>query len=53
MGNLLRRLVKEDHGAETLEYALIMGLIVVGVIGIIGVIGTHVKTRWANLNGKL
>ncbi len=47
------RLWKDETGGETIEYALIMGLIVVTVIAIIGHVGTKVLARWTSVNSSL
>ena len=50
---LFGRLVREDHGGEVLEYALIAGLIVVAAIAVIGAVGTKVLARWGSLNSSM
>ena len=47
------RLVSDEAGGETMEYALIMGLIIVGAIGVCGAVGTKVLARWTTLNSKM
>jgi len=44
--SLLSKLLKDDHGGEVLEYALIAGLIVVAAIAVIGTVGTKVLAKW-------
>ncbi len=53
MKTLVAALVKDEHGGEVLEYALIAGLIVVASIAIIGTVGTKVLGRWTSLNSSL
>lgn len=53
LNSLLRRLLKDEHGGEVLEYALIAGLIVVGCIALITKVGTKVLARWSSLNSSL
>lgn len=53
MQNMLTRLVKDEQGGEVLEYALIVGLIVVAAIAAITSVGTKVLARWTSLNGSL
>ena len=43
---LLARLINDDRGGETMEYALIIGLIVATAIAVFGAIGTKVFGRW-------
>jgi len=49
----VRRLVNDDRGGEVLEYALIMGLIVVASIGVIGTVGGKVLARWNSVNSSM
>lgn len=49
----LRRLAQDEQGGETIEYALIMGLIVVTAIVIITSVGTKVLARWTSVNSSL
>lgn len=46
---LVRRFVQEDSGAETVEYALVLGLMALAAIVGISAAGTNVKTWWTNL----
>jgi len=39
-------LANDETGSETMEYALIVGLIVVAAIAVISAIGTRVFGRW-------
>lgn len=52
MKNQLTKLMSDESGTETIEYALIMGLIVVGCISIIGAFGTRALARWNSANGS-
>jgi Flp pilus assembly pilin Flp len=49
----LARLVADDRGGETIEYALVLGLIIVAAIAVIGAVGTRVVARWTSVNGTL
>ncbi len=53
MRKLLSRLVRDETGGETIEYALIMGLIIVTAIAVIGTVGVKVLARWTNVNSSL
>ena len=53
MKNLLAKLVKDEQGGEVLEYALIVGLIVVAAIAAITSVGTKVLARWTSLNSSM
>lgn len=52
MKNIFAKLMRDETGTETIEYALIMGLIVVGCISIIGAFGTRALARWNSANGS-
>jgi Flp pilus assembly pilin Flp len=51
--NLLVKLTRDEQGGEVLEYALIVGLIVVAAIAIIGSVGGKVLARWQSLDSSM
>ena len=51
--SMLKRLVTDEQGTETLEWGLVCGLIVVGAIVAISAIGPKVKTMWDNTNAGI
>jgi len=53
MRYLLTRMLRDETGGETIEYALIMGLIVVTAIAVIGTVGVKVLARWTSVNSSL
>ena len=53
MNQLFRRLVDDEQGGEVLEYALILGLILVVAIAVIGAVGTKVVARWESANNSM
>lgn len=53
MKNLVAKFVRDEQGGEVLEYALIVGLIVVAAIASITSVGTKVLARWTSLNNSL
>ena len=53
MKTLLKNLVKDDQGGEVLEYALILGLIVVATVTVITTVGTKVLAKWNSVNSAL
>jgi Flp pilus assembly pilin Flp len=53
MRGILKRLWREETGGEVIEYALILGLIIVAAIAIIGTVGTKVLARWTGVNSSL
>ena len=53
MAALLKRFVREESGLETVEYAIITGLIVAGTITAIAAIGVWVAAQFTGLQGTL
>jgi pilus assembly protein Flp/PilA len=48
-----RRFLADETGGETLEYAIVSGLIVVAAISVIGKVGGKVLARWNSLNSSM
>jgi pilus assembly protein Flp/PilA len=53
MRRLMARVARDERGGEVIEYALILGLIIVVAIAIIGTVGTRVMARWTSVNSSL
>jgi Flp pilus assembly pilin Flp len=53
MKSFVKRLINDERGLETVEYAIITGLIVAGTIGVIAAIGTWVNNTFSNLQTDL
>ncbi len=51
--NLSVKLLRDEQGGEVLEYALIVGLIIVGAIAMISSVGTKILARWTSLNNSM
>jgi Flp pilus assembly pilin Flp len=49
----LSNLWNDDRGGEVIEYALILGLILVVCIAIIGAVGTKVLARWTSVDSSM
>ena len=49
----LKRFIKDERGLETVEYAIILGLIVVGTIAIVASIGTWVHDQFQTVDTEL
>jgi Flp pilus assembly pilin Flp len=49
----IKRLIADERGLETIEYAIMTSLIVAGVILVIAAIGAWVKTTFTNLKTEL
>ncbi|TKJ37313.1 MAG: Flp family type IVb pilin [Planctomycetes bacterium B3_Pla] len=47
---MLKRFVRDEQGLETVEYAIILGLIVVGTIGAIMTLGGWVLDQFQGIN---
>jgi pilus assembly protein Flp/PilA len=53
MKRIFSNLLSDDRGGEVLEYALIIGLIVVACIAVIGSIGGKVLARWNSVDSSI
>ena len=50
---LLRKFFSEDQGLESVEWAVLLSLIAVGLIGIVASIGAIIHSRFQNVNNDL
>ena len=50
---LFKRFLQEEEGLETVEYAIITGIIVVGTIGVVTLIGAWVFNTFSTLQSQL
>ncbi len=41
--------LKDEQGTEVLEYALLMGLIVIGAIALMSALGIKVAAKWQSI----
>lgn len=53
MTRIFHRLFRDQRGGQVLEYALVLGLIVVVAIAVIGTVGTKVLARWTSVNSSI
>lgn len=53
MKAVLRRFVRDERGLETVEYAIILGLIVAATIAAIITLGTWVLGRFQFINNEV
>ena len=53
LANKFAQLLKDNRGGETIEYALILGLVIVTAVAVIGAVGTRVVARWTSTNSSL
>jgi Flp pilus assembly pilin Flp len=51
--DLACRFLRDEQGGEVIEYALIVGLIVVGTIATIALVGNKVLARWTSVQSSL
>ena len=51
--NLINRIVSDDSGAETVEYALVLGLMAIAAIAAITALGTNISNFWSYVSGKI
>ena len=50
---LIKRFLRDERGLETVEYAIMAGLIVSGLVAIVAAIGSWVKSRFEALQAEL
>jgi len=50
---LIGKFLTDERGLETVEYAIITGLIVAGTIGLIWAIGSWVHDQFSNVNDRV
>ena len=53
MRQTITKLIRDERGGETIEYALILGLVIVVAIVVIGAVGTKVLARWTSVNSSM
>jgi Flp pilus assembly pilin Flp len=53
MKNMLKRFVRDESGTETVEWAIMIGLIAVAAIALIVAVGAWVVTKFSQLNTAL
>jgi Flp pilus assembly pilin Flp len=53
MKDMIKKFVSDERGLETVEYAIITGLIVAGTIAIIASIGRWVQGEFTTLDTEL
>ena len=53
MKRLLGRLLKNDEGATAVEYAVMLGLVILVCLAAIFVLGTNTQTLWQDNNNGL
>ena len=51
--NLIKRFVTDDTGAETVEYALVLGLLAIAAVVAITTLGGTINTIFTNVNARI
>ena len=51
--NLAKRFLRDEQGLETVEYAIIAGLVVSGLVAVIAAIGAWVNGRFTQLRTNI
>ena len=49
----IRRLLSDEQGGEVIEYALVLGLVIVVAITVITSVGGKVLARWQSVNSSM
>lgn len=49
----LTRLFRDEQGGEVIEYALVLGLVIVVAIAVITTFGGKVVARWQSVNSSM
>jgi pilus assembly protein Flp/PilA len=47
------RFIKDDHGADLIEYALLAGLISLAAVATLGIVGTSITGLFTKISTKL
>jgi pilus assembly protein Flp/PilA len=50
---LIKRFAQDETGAETVEYALVLGLVALAAVAAIGTVGSNLSTWWTSLAGTI
>jgi Flp pilus assembly pilin Flp len=53
MSKIFRAVLRDEQGGEIIEYALVLGLIIVAAIAIVTAVGTRVVGKWTSVNNSL
>lgn len=53
MTRLAGRALRDERGGEVLEYAMILGLVVVGVVATVQCVGAKVLAKWNSADSAI
>jgi pilus assembly protein Flp/PilA len=45
--------LKDEHGQDMIEYAIMLGIIAVAVVGFVSTVGGYVTSKWSALAATL
>jgi Flp pilus assembly pilin Flp len=51
--NSFKRFLSDDTGGEIIEYALVLGLIIVAAIALVAAFGVKVTAKWSSVNNSM
>jgi Flp pilus assembly pilin Flp len=47
---IIKNVLKDEQGPATIEYAFVMGLIILAAMAVVGAFGAKVVGKWSSLN---
>ena len=50
---MFQGMVRDERGGEVIEYALVLGMVIVIAIAVITSVGSKVVARWQSVNSSL
>lgn len=50
MKSIIKNVLRDEQGTATLEYAIVLGLIVIAAMAVVGAFGSKVVAKWTSLN---
>jgi Flp pilus assembly pilin Flp len=50
MKSIIKNVLRDEQGTETIEYAFILGLIILAAMSLVGAFGSKVVAKWTSLN---
>jgi len=53
VGRLFARALREERGGETMEYALVLGLLGIGAFTLVQTFGLKIRALWQRLDDAL
>ena len=50
MQSIIKKVLKDEQGTATIEYAFVMGLIALAAMAVVGAFGAKCVGKWTSLN---